>query len=140
MKTASLLFSVFLFSICFPGCHPKPAENPFMNEVIKKFGKNGQACFDRDGSTYCIAKASLQSRPIQVNDLMRPNEKLVLCIQSSGRLTDCKEVSPYTCEPMSGGQCHCQGIEDCFYLSNLDGCKNGSCDCEQGDCCCTQQS
>ena len=140
MKKNFLIYSILstlFFTLFIQGCEQRK-ENPFVDEVIRKLGKNGKACFEKDNKTYCIVKASKKNKVISVGEKFKPKEKLMVALQSSDKLTDWTEIKEYVCDDAGMiSLCWCVGLEDCLVMAQNERCTVGKCgECGVGDCCC----
>jgi hypothetical protein len=115
---------------------------PFVDEVIRELGTNGEACeTDRaTGVVSCVSNSKLRPVPLVPGD--DPADSLYLCTETSGTLGSCTSIGEaYHCAEAVG--CWCSGIDDCIKLADSGKCDeygNGHCgpDCGGDDsCCCT---
>lgn len=141
---SQLVFMLFMVTVIIPGCTTSQLTKErqcFVKQIITKLGKNGQACSERDGLTYCVSADLNSAKPITIGDELKPDQELWLCLQSNGSLTECKPTTSFDIhcggEPGAGGGCRCRGIDSCIKMAEKKGCENGSCgNCTGADCCC----
>ncbi len=138
MNKLLLLVTIYLLT----GCVQQPTEDRdcFVNEIVRALGKDGKACSDRDGRTYCISANQQSPKPITVGDSLDPGQDLWICAEINGHLTGCKPSTSFSIhcngQPGAGGGCRCTGLDSCLKMADKKGC-NGSCgNCTGGQCCC----
>jgi len=141
MKLVLIVF-VLLGTI---SCQDSSSNNPFLDEVIRKYGKDGQAVYEKGNNTYCVSIDEKPYKPILVGEKIGKKDKIVVCVLQEAKwiLSKQKSAEYVPCGGTSSVKPHfcCSDLVDCvkLYFSKNCGSSYSCVNCpSQGGrgCCC----